>query len=114
MKRLIELSTRERSELERPAATCVDARLRTRVLIIIHTADGWSRPRIAGALRCDLCTVSRVRRRWTESGMGGVIDGRVFNGTPKVDADFTGGSVRVVSVKVRRVVARISWDRGSC
>lgn len=90
MKRRIVLSPRERAALDREAAATKDARLRTRLLIIVHSDAGWSRPRIASALRCDLGTVSDVRRRWRESGRAGLTDGRTFNGTPKVDADFVG------------------------
>lgn len=90
MKRRIALCPRERAWLEREAAVTRDARLRTRLLIIIHSDAGWSRGRIAAAVRCDAGTVSDVRRRWRESGRTGLDDGRVFNGTPKVDADFLG------------------------
>lgn len=90
MKRRIVLSPRERAALEREAAVTRDARLRTRLLIIVHSDAGWSRLRIAAALRCDLGTVSDVRRRWREEGRAGLIDGRVFNGVPKVDEDFRG------------------------
>jgi transposase len=88
MERRIVLGPRERAGLEREAAATRDARLRTRLLIIVHSGAGWSRPRIAAALRCDVGTISDVRRRG--AGRAGLTDGRVFNGTPKVDADFRG------------------------
>jgi len=90
MKRRIKLSPRERAALEREAASTRDARLRSRLLIIIHSSDGWGRPRIAAALRCDPGTVSDVRGRWRGSGREGLTDRRAFNGTPKVDEDFRG------------------------
>jgi hypothetical protein len=90
MERRIVLSPRERAALERESRRTTDARLRTRLLIIIHSADRWGRPRIAAALRCDVGTVSDVRGRWRARGREGLTDRRVFNGTPKVDEDFRG------------------------
>lgn len=90
MKRRMVLGPRERAALDREAGSTTDARLRTRLLIIVHSDAGWSRAAIAAALRCDVGTVSDVRRRWRESGRAGLDDGRALNGTPKVDADFLG------------------------
>lgn len=90
MKRLVVLSPGERRGLEREAGATRDARLRTRLLIIIQSSEGWSRPRIAAALRCDPGTVSDVRTRWLDGGRAGLEDRRAFNGRPKVDEDFRG------------------------
>lgn len=90
MKRSVKLAGRQRRALEREARRTKDARLRTRLLIIIHSSDGWSRPRIATALGCDVGTVSDVRRRWAEGGRAALEDRRAANGTPKVDDDFRG------------------------
>jgi len=57
-----------------------DAALRTRYLILLHSAEGWSRSRIAEALQCSVSLVSRVRRRWQEEGEAGLIDRREDNG----------------------------------
>jgi hypothetical protein len=88
MKRRIVLSRPERARLEEEAAGCTDGPLRTRLLIIIHSHDGWRRPAIARALRCDLGTVSRVRARWLAAGRQGLTDGRAFNGKTKADTDY--------------------------
>lgn len=88
MKRRIVLTAGERSQLERAARGCKDASLRTRMLIIAHSADGSDREEIAEALGCDVSTVSRARARWCRSGWAGLADRRAFNGTPKVDQDF--------------------------
>src|SRR5262245_16438764 len=90
MERRIVLSPRERAALEQESGGTRDARLRTRLLIIIHSTDGWGRARIAAALRCDVGTVSDVRGRWRACGREGLTDRRLFNGTPKVDEDFRG------------------------
>jgi DDE superfamily endonuclease/Winged helix-turn helix len=88
MKRRIVLSRRDRARLEAEAAGCSDGALRTRLLIIIHSAEGWGRPQIATALRCDMTTVSRVRARWLEARRRGLTDRRAFNGRTKADDEF--------------------------
>lgn len=79
---------REHSRLEREAAGCSDAALRTRYLIVLRSAEGWSRARIAGALSCSESLVSRVRRRWRAEGRSGLIDRREDNGEQKATEDF--------------------------
>ena len=86
--RTIGLSAGERTRLERAAAGCSDAALRTRYLIVLRSAEGWGRRRIAGALSCCGSLVSRVRRRWREEGEAGLIDRREDNGQQKATEDF--------------------------
>lgn len=88
MKRRIVLSRREEAKLEAEVARCGDGPLRTRLLVIIHSAEGWGRAAIAAALRCDPGTVSRVRGRWRAEGRAGLEDHRRFNGPTKADAGF--------------------------
>lgn len=88
MEQSVKLAARRRRALEREARRTKDARLRTRLLIIIHSSDRWSRPRIAAALGCDVGTVSDIRRRWIQGGRAAMDDRRASNGTPKVDEDF--------------------------
>lgn len=78
----------EQAHLESTAATCSDAALRTRYLILLHSAHGWSRPRIAEALQCGLTLVSRVRVRWLEEGEAGLIDRREDNGEHRVSDEY--------------------------
>jgi transposase len=82
--RRIVLRPRQRAELERLARKSTDAAWRTRALVVLRSADGWSRPRIAEALSCSVSLVSRVRRRWFEEGLAGLVDRREDNGDEKV------------------------------
>jgi transposase len=77
-----------RRKLQRKALRCKDAAMRTRLLIICHSADGRSRPWIAQALGCCKTTVSRVRHRWRTAGEAGLVDRREDNGPTKVDEDL--------------------------
>lgn len=79
---------RERRGLEQEAAACSDAALRTRYLIVLRSAEGWSRARIGAALSCSESLVSRVRRRWATDGRSGLIDRREDNGEQKATEDF--------------------------
>jgi transposase len=83
---VLRLARRER--LVALARRTKDAGLRTRCLIVIHTADGLSKRSIAAALSCDPRTVGRVRRRFLEAGEAGLADRRAGNGKLKADAAF--------------------------
>ena len=73
-----------------------DARLRTRYLIILHSAEGYSRRAIARMLLCSPATVDRVRHRYHEEGEGGLIDRRGDSGAAKVTDDYLLELLRVV------------------
>lgn len=88
----IVLSPKQCARLWAAAGACTDAALRTRYLIVIHSADGWTRPEIATALQCSVSLVSRVRQRWVE----GLIDRREDNGDPKVTEAYVQGLLRVL------------------
>lgn len=83
----IVLHPRTRQRLLRKALRCKDADMRTRLLIICHSADGRGRPWIAQALGCCKTTVSRVRQRWRVAGEAGLVDRREDNGQTKADED---------------------------
>lgn len=78
------LTSRQRAELLSLVKECTDARERTRGLIVLRSADGWTRPRIAAALSCSIGTVGKVRRRWWVEQMAGLVDRREDNGDRKV------------------------------
>lgn len=86
--RTVGLSCRERTGLERAASGCSDAALRTRYLIVLRSAEGWGRGRVARALSCSEALVSKVRKRWKAEGMAGLIDRREDNGDRKATEDF--------------------------
>lgn len=78
----IELSRPQRRRLLRAARKSKDANLRTRYMIVIHSAAGKSQKQIAAMLGCSVSTVKRVRRRWRRHGEAGLIDRREDNGPP--------------------------------
>ena len=73
-----------------------DARLKTRYLIILHTAEGYSRRKIARMLLCSASTVDRVRKRFAEEAELGLIDRRGDNGPAKVDEDYILALIKAV------------------
>lgn len=88
MKRIeIVLTRPQRRRLLRAARKAADANLRTRYMIVLHTAEGKSQSRIASDLGCCVATVKRTRRRWAEAGESGLIDRREDNAPPHTKAD---------------------------
>lgn len=80
----IVLRPRQRSGLVDLVRECTDAAERTRALIVLRSAEGWTRPRIAAALSCSVGLVGRVRRRWSQEQAAGLVDRREDNGDRKV------------------------------
>lgn len=85
---VIEPSRQVKRRFRRTATKTRDAQVRTRYLIILHTADGLSRREIAAILICSTSTVDRIRRRFAGEGEAGLQDYRGDNGTAKVDEDY--------------------------
>ena len=79
----IELWRPQRRRLLRAARKTRDANLRTRHMIVIHSAAGKSQRAIAAMLGCSVSSVKRTRRRWRELGEAGLIDRREDNGPPR-------------------------------
>jgi transposase len=73
----------QRRRLLRAARKTRDANLRTRHMIVIHSAAGKSQKQIAAMLGCSVSTVKRTRTRWRELGEAGLIDRREDNGPAK-------------------------------
>ena len=65
-----------------------EARLKTRYLIILNSAEGYSRRTIARMLSCSASTVDRVRNRFVEEGELGLMDRRGDNGSAKINEDY--------------------------
>lgn len=84
----IELHPQTRKRLERESRRTNDARLRTRYLIVLRAAQGWSGAKIAEALGCGASTVSRVLTRWRVWGEAGLVDRREDNGNAKADEEY--------------------------
>ena len=79
----IVLSRPQRRRLLRAARKAKDANLRTRCMIVIHSAAGKSQRQIAAMLGTSASTVKRTRTRWRSFGEAGLIDRREDNGPPK-------------------------------
>jgi len=93
---VIVLSRQVKRHFRRVIHKSQDARLRTRYLIILHSAEGYSRRAIARMLLCSPATVDRVRHRYHEEGEGGLIDRRGDSGAAKVTDDYLLELLRVV------------------
>ncbi len=85
---VIKLTRQVKRHFRRTIRKTKDAKLRTRYLIILHTADGHSRRNIAKMLLCSPSTVDRVRRRFHEEGELDLIDRRGDNGPAKINEDY--------------------------
>lgn len=85
---VIQLSPERKRRFRRMIRKTKDARLRTRYLIILHTAEGYSRRAIAELLVCGSSTVDRVRKRFSQEGEAGLLDRRGDSGRAKVTADY--------------------------
>jgi transposase len=85
---VIKLSRQVKRRFRRTISRIKDARLKTRYLIILHTAEGYGRRTIAEMLLCSPATVDRVRNRYRHEGERGLIDRRGDNGPAKVNEDY--------------------------
>ncbi|MCD6365767.1 MAG: IS630 family transposase [Planctomycetes bacterium] len=79
---------REKEAFRRRLSRITDAATRLRFLAILHTAEGYSQAQIAETLACSPRTVARVRQRFRQQGIEGLLDRRGDNGTAKVTADY--------------------------
>jgi transposase len=94
----IELSRAGRRRLLRAARKTPDANLRTRLMIVIHSAAGKSQKQISAMLGCSVSTVKRTRTRWREHGEAGLVDRREDNDPPaKADAVYAADLIDVLA-----------------
>ncbi len=99
MKRIsIVLSWPQRRRLLRTARKTRDASLRTRHMIVIHTAAGKTQKQIAAQLGTSVATVKRTRTRWRDFGQAGLMDRREDNGgaLAKADESYTADLLAVL------------------
>ena len=94
----IVLHPQVRKKLLRQARRTRNADRRTRCLIVLRLADGWSAAAVARGLSCSPATVRKFRDRWLARGFAGLVDRREDNGLTKAD---------------ERYVALIRWVLGS-
>jgi transposase len=85
---LIVLHPSTRKKLRSLARRTNDARYRTRCLIVLRLSNRVSVNGCARQLECSPSTVRRVRDRWLELGLAGLVDRREDNGNAKADAGY--------------------------
>jgi transposase len=97
MKRIsIVLSRPQRRRMLRAASKTRDAALRTRYMIVIHTATGKTQKQIATELGTSIATVKRTRARWRDFGEAGLVDRREDNGVAKADESYAADLLAVL------------------
>ena len=94
---VLRLSRQVKRRFGRIVAQTRDAQLKTRYLIILHTAAGHSRRAIAGMLGCGQATVSRVRQRFIQEGEAGLQEHRGDNGQAKINETYILTLLQVVA-----------------
>jgi transposase len=73
----VRLEPEQRDRLEHVVrAGKSSARVTTRARILLKTDDGWFAPQVAEALDVALGTVYRIKRRFAEAGLEGVLQDR--------------------------------------
>ncbi len=102
--RKIVLAPATRRKLKLEVRWTIDARYRTRCLIVLRADEGWGSGRIAAALNCSASHVNRTVRRFAGDGLSGLIDRREDNGTRKADERYV--------ATVRRILRQRPSDFG--
>ena len=112
MRRRIVLHPATRRKLKHEARWTVDARYRTRCLIVLRADEGWGPARIAAALDCSRSHADRTLRRFGADGWSGLIDRREDNGRRKTDEDYV-AAVRWILHKRPRDFGhrRTTWSK---
>ena len=73
----VRLTPEERDRLEHLVrAGRSPARVATRARILLKTSEGWSAPKVAQALDVAESSVYRIKRRFSEDGLDGVLQDR--------------------------------------
>lgn len=90
----------------------VDARYRTRCLIVLRADEGWKPGQIAAALSCCRSHVNRTLDRFKSGGLAGLVDRREDNGTTKADEHYL-ATVRQILRKRPRDFGhrRTTWSK---
>jgi transposase len=102
----------DKVKLCRRLPTCVDARLRTRYLIVLNLISGRSARDTAAAVGVGKSTVYRVAERFREWGEPGLVDRREENGKRKVDEDFLAALYVIVAASPQKHGwKRPTWTR---
>ena len=110
--RRIVLGQFARRKLKEEARWAIDARYRTRCLIVLRADEGWGPVRIAAALNCCRSHVNRTLDRFEAQGLAGLVDRREDNGTTKADEGYL-ATVRQILQKRPRDFGhrRTTWSK---
>ena len=110
--RKIVLHRATRRKLKSEARWAIDARYRTRCLIVLRADEGWTDIHIAKALDCSRSHVGRTIDRFAEAGMAGLVDRREDNGARKADERYL-ATVRAILRKRPRDFGyrRTTWSK---
>ena len=111
--RKIVLAASTRRKLKAEVRWAVDARYRTRCLIVLRADERWSSGRIAAALDCSRSHVNRTIDRFNhDGGWCGLIDRREDNGTRKVDEKYIAAVRRILHKRPRDFGhRRTTWSK---
>lgn len=110
--RRIVLGRFTRQKLEQEVRRAIDARYRTRCLIVLRAGEGWRPGKIAAALSCCRSHVNRTLDRFASQGLAGLVDRREDNGTTKADERYL-ATVRQILRKRPRDFGhrRTTWNK---
>jgi hypothetical protein len=112
MRRRIVLHPATRRKLKHEARWTVDARHRTRCLIVLRADEGWGPVRTAAALDCSRSHVDRTLRRFEADGWSGLMDRREDNGRRKTDEDYVAAVRRILHERPRDFGhRRTTWSK---
>jgi transposase len=90
-----------RRKLKQEARWTIDARYRTRCLIILRVDEGWGPTRISQALNCSRSLVNRTLDRFLADGLCGLVDRREDNGATKADENYVAAVRRILHDRPR-------------
>ena len=85
-----------KQQLLRSLRRCRDARVRLRYLVLVNGLNGRSVAQIEAVLKLHNTTVYRILKRFRTLGEAGLWDGRVDNGSEKLNENFLNQLYRVV------------------
>jgi transposase len=112
MERRIVLAPASRRKLQTEVRCTIDARYRTRCLIVLRADEGWNSSRIAAALSCSRSHVNRTVERFARDGLCGLIDRREDNGTRKADEAYIAAVRRILHQRPRGFGhRRTTWSK---
>ena len=85
-----------KEQLLRSLRRCRQARVRLRYLVVLNLANGRSVAETESVLHIHNTTVYRIVKRYQARGEAGLWDGRVDNGSEKVDDNYLNKLYKVV------------------